>query len=224
MEHFTCTLETKIGNHKEPIFNLQQPNNIYANSFDQPLDTYDDGDEIIDAKTVEIDSTYLDYLDQYINAKVVIPGRDGIPVLAQVKRRKRDADGNPVGSPHSNPIFDSRVYELEFPDGRVEEYSTNVLVENLIAQTDNDGWDVGLLDEILDFRKDDSIAILKESGYITSANGQKKPIVTTKGWDELVKWKDQSTNWVPISLAKESNPVEVAEAAHGISQEPAFIW
>ena len=87
MEHFTCTLETKISNHKEPVFNLQQPNNIYANSFDQHLDIDDDalpyGDEIIDAKTVEIDSTYLDYLDQYINAKVVIPGRDGIPVLAQ---------------------------------------------------------------------------------------------------------------------------------------------
>ena len=115
---------------------------------------------------------------------------------------------------------------MEFPDGRVEEYSLNVILENLISQTDQDGFDVGLLDEIVDFRRDDKLAVPKEHGFITSYNGQSKPVITTKGWDVLVKWKDQSLNWIPLSLAKESNPVEVAEAAiaAGVDKEPAFHW
>ena len=152
---------------------------------------------------MEVDLSYLDSLDQHI---VIILERDIILVLAQVKRRKRDANNNSVCSPHSNPILDSILYELELPDGRVEQCSKNVLVKHIMAQTDDDGWSVGLLDEILNFRKDDSIAIHQQSGYITSINGQKKPIIPTKGWDVLVKWKDQSTNWIPLSLAKESNP------------------
>ena len=181
---------------------------------------------VTNGNVTKIAQACLDSLDQYINAKVVIPGRDGIPVLGKVKGHKRDAAGNPIGSSNPNPILDSCIYELEFPDRRVEEYSTNVLLENLIAQTDDDGWDVGLFDEVIDFRRDTSIAIPKDKGFITSANGQKKPVITTKGWDVLVRWKDQSTNWIPLALAKESNPVEVAEAAiaHGVYLEPAFNW
>ena len=80
-------------------------------------------------KTTEIDESYLDSLDEYIGANVVIPGRDALPVLAKVKKRKRDADGIPIGQSNPNPILDSRVYELEFPDGRVDEYSVNDISE-----------------------------------------------------------------------------------------------
>ena len=230
MEKFTKELEGHIGNYKQPRFDPIAPRSIYGDLFDDQL--YDDetllpyGDEIIDAKVEDINDAYMDSLDEYINAKVVIPGRDAVPVLATVKRRKRDSSGNPIGEANPNPILDSRVYELEFPDGRVEEYSLNVIVENLISQTDQDGFDVGLLDEIVDFRRDDEIAVPIDQGFVTSYNGQEKPIITTKGWDVLIKWKDQSLSWVPLSLAKESNPVEVAEAAValGVSKQPAFNW
>ena len=78
------------------------------------------GEEIQDHKQVEVKKAYIEALDKYIRAKVVVPGKYSIPALSRVKRRKWDASGNPVGEKHSNPILDTRVYELEFPDGRFD--------------------------------------------------------------------------------------------------------
>jgi hypothetical protein len=36
-----------------------------------------------------------------------------------------------VGEAHRNPILDTRVFNIEFPDGHVEGYATNVVAENL---------------------------------------------------------------------------------------------
>ena len=172
---FTKEVESNIGNYNQPLYNPANPNAVYASIFNNEY--YDDetilpyGDEIIDAKIEDINEVYLDYLNEYINAKVVIPGRDAVPVLATIKQRKRVSSGRPIGEPNANPILDSRVYEVEFLDRRVKEYSLNTLVESMIAQTDGEGYDIGLLDEIVDFRKDDSIAVSKGDGMITSFNG-----------------------------------------------------
>ena len=230
MEEFTKSLESKIGNHKEALFQITVPENLYYDAFgDDPSD--DDnvlpyGDELVDAKTDEIDEAYLEALDEYIGAQVVIPGRDAQPVLAKVKKRKRDSLGLPTGQHNPNPILDTRVYELEFPDGRLEEYAVNIIAENLLNQADNDGWDTGILEEIVDMRKDDDVAIPMSEGHITTASGQQRPVITTKGWDVQVRWNDHSTGWIPLAQIKESNPVEVAEfaIASGLSNEPAFNW
>lgn len=58
----------------------------------------------------------------------MVPEKDSIPVLAEIRKRKRDSQGNPIGEANTNPIFDTRVYGLEFPDGRVEEYSVNTIM------------------------------------------------------------------------------------------------
>ena len=49
---------------------------------------------------------------------------------------------------------------------------------------------------------------------------------TTVGWTLKVRWHDDSEQWVPLSVLKESNPVEVAEyaTARNIANEPAFRW
>ena len=41
-----------------------------------------------------------------------------------------------------------------------------------------------------------------------------------------MRWIDGREQWVPLRVLKESNPVEVAEFAyaHGLQDEPAFIW
>ena len=41
-----------------------------------------------------------------------------------------------------------------------------------------------------------------------------------------VAWKDGSSQWVPLKILKESNPIETAEfaIARGIQDEPAFAW
>ena len=45
--------------------------------------------------------------------------------------------GNPIGEEIINPILNTRMYELEFPDERVDEYLVNIIIENLIDQVDD---------------------------------------------------------------------------------------
>ena len=64
-----------------------------------------------------------------------------------------------------------------------------------------------------------------EQAY-TNVNGIQRPVITTKGWDVQVKWRDQSTDWVTLYLINESNSIEVAEydMANGYSNKPSFRW
>ena len=163
--------------------------------------------------------------DAYIGAQVVLPSKDGeSQVLTKVISRKRDADGKVVGKGNSNPILDTRIYQVEFPDGAVAEYSANIIAENILSQVDSDGYTHNFLSETLGHRSN-SEAVMVEDGLIHSKSGL-KPIITTKGWEIYVKWKDQSTSWVLLKDLKESNPVELAEYAvsQHIQSEPAFKW
>ena len=229
-EAFMSSVETRIGNAKTPIFNPDAPNRVYYDAFHDDVTDDDNvlpyGDELLDLKTEDITDAYLDSLDDYIGAQIVMPDRDGVPVLTKVKKRKRDAQGNPIGESNANPILDSRIYELEFPDGRTEEYAVNVLAENLLNQADQDGWDTGLIDEIIDARKDPEIAVPMSEGTFETSTGQRRAVITTKGWDIQIKWKDGSTNWLPLSEVKEGCPIELAEyaVAQGLADEPAFKW
>ena len=77
--------------------------------------------------------------DTYINMELALP-RDGEgPEFARVTKRLRDANGLPIGTANDNPILDSRVYEVEYLDGRKTAQSANAIVENLFAQVDDEG-------------------------------------------------------------------------------------
>jgi hypothetical protein len=143
----------------------------------------------------------------------------------QVIKHAKGIGGEPVGHAHANPFFDMREYEVEFTDGTVERYATNVISKNMYAQVDDEGNMFQLLDEIMDHKNDDT-AINIANGTVTLANGNVKPKITTQGWQLLVLWKDKSTSWVKLKVLKESNPVELAEyaVANQIAQEPAFKW
>ena len=54
----------------------------------------------------------------------------------------------------------------------------------------------------------------------------KKGIITTKGWNLLVEWKDGTQDWIPLKDIKESNPVETEEyaGANNLLEEPTFKW
>ena len=175
-------------------------------------------------KTVD-DFTDREEFDAYIGAQVVLPSKDGESlVLTKVVSRKRDSDGKVVGKGNNNPILDTRIYQVEYPDGAVAEYSANMIAENIYSQVDDDGHTYSYLSDILDHRSTNE-AIAKEDGYITTKSGV-KPIITTKGWEFYVKWKDQSTSWVRLKDLKDSNQVQLAEyvVANGIQSEPAFKW
>ena len=158
-----------------------------------------------------------------ISAELLLPKGD-VLLPAKVIGRKRDNDGNPVGVAHPNPIIDTRVYEVIFRDGHVEEYAANVIAENMYVQVDAEGNQFALLQEIIGHRKDNT-ALNVEDMYVqgTKNLSMKK---STKGWYLQIMWKDGSTTWEPLKDLKSSNPVEVAEyaVAHELIEEPVFKW
>jgi hypothetical protein len=174
----------------------------------------------------DIDDAEADVYDQYIGAEVLLDSGDQ-KLTGKVARRKRDRDGNLKGTRHSNRILDTRTYEVEFPDGRVAEYSANVIAESMYAQCDAEGNQFLLLKAICDHCKNghavEKADMFVEDGGLGSNHHKKK---TTRGWFLLVEWKDGSTSWEKLADLKESNPIEVAEypVAQGIQDEPAFAW
>ena len=186
-------------------------------------DDEDDGEVTGDGILPDVDS--IPDLDEYINAEVLLPQDGEYLRAATVVGRARDRDGMPIGEYHHNPILNSRVYDVMFPDGSIQQYAANIIAENIFSQVDEDGHRFMLLDEIVDHRKGQT-AYDKDEGFVTNANGKRSRRITTKGWKFLINWKDGTQGWVPLSDIKDSNPIEVAEYVQvkGLEDEPAFAW
>ena len=133
----------------------------------------------------DIDDVTCKEFDQYIGAEVLLL-KGNSSTTGRVIQRKRDSDGNLRGKSHANPILDTRIYEVEFPDGEVNEYSANVIAENMWSQCDDEGNQFLLLDSIVDFRKDGH-AVEDADQYVV-VKGRRVPRKTTKGWHLCVQW------------------------------------
>jgi hypothetical protein len=142
-----------------------------------------------------------------------------------VVSRKRSSNGELVGTATNNPVTDSRIYNIDFGNGNYDEYSTNVLAENLYAHVDKHGQFHAMLVDIIDHMSDDS-AIKASDGTFQTNHGTKRKRITTKGWKLKIEWCDGTSSWIPLKDIKESNPLEVAQYAkdRNIIQEPAFSW
>ncbi len=162
--------------------------------------------------------------DQYISAQVILPSGD-LQLLGTVTARKRDAHGNPVGISNKNPILDTCIYEVTFPDGHSAEYSANTIAEYLYSQIDSEGQQYVLMDEILDWMQTDD-AIDEHNVLHILYNGNMHPRQTTQGYLLCVQWKDGSTSWENLKDLKEVYPVQLAEYVikNGLSDYPAFQW
>jgi hypothetical protein len=68
----------------------------------------------------------VDTYDQYVGDHVRVPIGDDIR-SGKVFWCKRDLDGNVRGRTNANSILDTMTYEIEFPDGRSDEYTANVI-------------------------------------------------------------------------------------------------
>jgi hypothetical protein len=231
MALFDSSVHEHIGDYRNAIVREGPLNDatIYHDAmFDSPTDdevTFPWDTELEELALSEQSDASMAQLDEYIGAQMVVPGKNGEgDILAKEHSRKRNSSGRLVGEAHPNPILDTRVFNIEFPDGHVEEYATNVVAENLYSQVDENGFDTGIFDEIVDHRSNDQA--VKVSDGLVMVGNTLRPVITTKGWQLKVKWKDGSYDWLPLSQLKESNPVQVAEyaCAHSIHREPAFNW
>ena len=147
-KNFIKNVVAKIGDSKQPLFGVTDPERVYYSDFGYTKNVDDkilpNWEEIQYQKEVEVNKAYIEALYNYIGSKVVFLDKYSIPELYQVKLRNHYTLGNPIDEYHSNPILDKKVYELEFPDGRVDEYSVTIIIDNLIKNCNDQGKDTGI--------------------------------------------------------------------------------
>jgi hypothetical protein len=229
MEAFTKVVESKLGDSLSD----EEIDQAIGDHFPAIDDDIFDGDSALDevnhaepeasmpeADEMEDEEAY----DKWLTAKVMLPV-NGEFMKGTVKSRKRDADGLPLGRHHSNPIADTRMYDVEMADGSTMSYMANTIAESMYSMIDEEGQHYSLIDEIQDHERDDT-AIDAADGTFTTATGQTRKKRTTRGWTFLVLWKDGTSDWVPLRDMKETYPLQTANYARGndIQDEPAFAW
>jgi hypothetical protein len=121
-------------------------------------------------------------------------------------------------------MLDISTYEIEFLDGGSEEYTTNVIAENMYARCDIEGRHYNMMEGIV---KHMTVGHAVEPADMYINNGSNKQVrKTTKGWNLCVYWRDGTTRWERLVDLKESSPVEVDDyaAAKSLIDAPDFVW
>jgi hypothetical protein len=195
-EELDKVIDEKIGKFRTDKEVAEELGALFGPSgdlYDGDLDPFDEIEAAEEAALMlEADEWTPETFDKYLAAEVLLP-HGGELVRAKVTGRKRASDGTPVGVSHSNPILDTREYEVSFPDGSTDCYAANMIAESLYSQVDSDGREYMLMKEIVDHRSDGS-AVPVDDAYYVAPNGRTTRRMTTKGWKLLVEWKDGSTD------------------------------
>ena len=145
-EIFTTNLHLVISSHVTPI---EKDGSLEKDKYVIDLDDGDDGvvfpweSELEDVPLYDESDKTQEDLNEYIGANVFMPGDDGVEVLCSIRGRKRDANGKLIGTRDDNHILDTRIFQVEYPDGHLEEYTTNKIAEALYSNVNNDGFDTG---------------------------------------------------------------------------------
>jgi hypothetical protein len=190
---FYTSVEEKLGKSMLEADFKDDPD--FADFVTPTSEPYED-DEVLASKIPDIDDVDddhdVDTYDQYVGAQVRVP-IGGDTRSRKVTRRKRELDGTWKGRANTNPMLNSRTYEIEFPYGRSYEYTANVIAENMYAQFETKGNQFNIMDCIIDHKKDGH-SIERADMYIK--HGSNKQVrKTTKGWHLCVEWKDGTTSW-----------------------------
>jgi hypothetical protein len=176
-------------------------------------------EDIQDNDTIEPASldTEDDIFDQLLLAQPLLEMVEG-KVKAKIIGRKRDQDGNLVGTYNSNPILNTIVYLAEFPDGSISEYAANIIAESIYNQVNDDGYDNTLFDSIIGHEYKAPLTDVIENGSFVPKS--------TEGWKICLQWKDGSSSWHPMIDVKNSFPVQLAEYAsyNQLQDKPGFSW
>ena len=184
----------------------------------------EDIDEDLDNDIIEPDpplNTEEDVFDQLLLAQPLLNTAEG-KLKAKIIGRKRDEDGNVIGTYHNNPILNTTVYLAEFPDGTISEYAANIIAEAIYNQVDDEGHDNTLFEAIIGHEFQPQT--LKDSLY--NSPNDSVPVQTTEGWKICLQWVDGSTSWHPMNVVKNSFPIQLADYAvtHNLQDEQGFFW
>ena len=111
-----------------------------------PEDMFEDEDSPIPMVSEDEDSEEMSdadeytpkQYDEYVGTKILLPiGCEQLRGV--VKKRSHDLNGNPIGLRNTNPILDTRNYEVELPDGSMETYATNIIAKSIMSSVGDEG-------------------------------------------------------------------------------------
>jgi hypothetical protein len=126
-EEFGIAIEKKFGSSMDKSDFKDGPD--YADFVTPTFECYED-DEVPSYKMADIDDIKedndVDTYDQYVGAHVRVSIGDEIR-SGKVVRRNRELDGTVRGRSNDNSMLETSTYEIEFPGGRSDEYTANVI-------------------------------------------------------------------------------------------------
>jgi hypothetical protein len=108
--------------------NTKEPDDAGGDADTEPAGELPDIEDILDSTGKVLIQQPM--WDKLINAEIIVQQGDKLQ-LRQVERRSMNDNGKTIGTYCDNPILNSIVYEVQFPDGELREYVANILAENL---------------------------------------------------------------------------------------------
>ena len=159
-------------------------------------------DDYIDESTETPNTEKASSGEHDILGTSVLLSRDGEMQRAEVKRKKRDRDGQVLTDDTGE-----EQYIVEFPDGTQMVHQYSALVDAIFIQIDETG------DEWYTFK-----SIIAHERRARGGRGK------TRGWFLQVEWLNGEVTWEPLTALKDSTPYEVAAYAqeNDLLNEPAF--
>eukprot|EP00957_Ditylum_brightwellii_P063583 4826828-Ditylum_brightwellii.AAC.1 len=127
---------------------------------DEPVRVTPDIEDGVDA-TRQLLNTMPAY-DLLLDAEVSLQLGDNVRV-GKVTHCAIGPDGTVTGMYDNNPMMNTMIYDVEFPDGQVREYAANLIAENMLTQVDSDGYTKTLMESIVDYKKDEAVAVAKNN-------------------------------------------------------------
>ena len=110
--------------------------------------------------------------DKIINSEVFLQYRDLVQP-SKALQRSVGSNGTLVDQYNNDPGLNFIIYDIEFPNITVKEYSDNVITENMLRQVNDDGFIMMMIQEIIN-HKMDITAVLKCDRHGVTRRGCKK--------------------------------------------------
>jgi hypothetical protein len=123
-----------VAQHPDATFFLQDEDDEYNSGGVSTTPTIEEYGDMVTPDTLEADDVGNEILDKYLNAELIFDIGTGAERRGRVIKRAKGTTGQPIGRGHTNPLFDTREYVVEFTNGSTENYFANVIVENMYAQ------------------------------------------------------------------------------------------
>ena len=179
--------------------------------FDSNPNFHEESIHIVSNEEVaEDDNEFLPdvYDDTQLSMELDLPKRgQPEPHFAHVTKCLRVANGIPISKASDNPILDTRMYEVEYVDGKKYALSANLIAENMFAHIYEEGNRHMLMDKITDHWFDEA-EVKSHDFFLNTSSGTNCRRQTTQGLILCIKWRYRNTTWMDLKDIKDTYPFQ----------------